>query len=869
MLTRSRVRALLRPNPQAARFRALRCFAAASLLGALTLWSPAAAAGSGTPWSYELISPPDDLAYNAFPLWQAGEGVPKPRYAQDWLTRSGADADSHTYYVKLNKIGIPGIAPDNQASEILLSRRTLTGWPWTSPLADRTDCGSNTEIKYNGTASDGRHVAIGFSCPTERERFSPRNPDGVVLDQNDTGSVVDFTASGSLYRVDYQTGSYEYLTGKYGENGEPVIRSDMHHNYFIGGSADFDVVYFATAAALIDGIGDAPTNALHVYRHSRGRTELVTRTATGTAAPVAVNLVPNSLDRVNGLVFGGAEASYFTYATTTALVADDLNGVRDVYRLGQGGSVEWISKPSRTAVPPEVAADRVFEGADKAAKRIYLSSLEKMTNDDLDTRRDIYVADQERGLARVSVSDSSCEAVVPNPCNDNASVVTAAQHSDAHFAAAAGAGNVVAFVSGDVLHPSDADGTMSLYVRDIERSVTHYIAPAGHGRTTATNGTDAGTATVGSLVKSTNPQFDWRSQRPIEVSEDGRTIAFLLASNTALPAGRGGVVSDGVRDLYVWRADVGLRRVQEGLQADDNSSDASAVPAVACWAVAPVVGTPTNRGPCRGITRDGEYVLINTTHTLIPEDTDGGFRDVYMLRTSDGRIELVSPPGSDPAGAIFSEMSPDGRRVFFTSRETLDASRDLDGGLTDMYVATRDQAIGPARGVEPGCSGDACQPPPGQRFAPLSSSSQALSVPSVVAPVAPTRRALQLRMPTRGTARAAARTGVLRAHVRLAGGGTVRVRAAARVGGQERTIGVATRRIVTKRAVTVSTTMRLSAAARSALRRGEQLTVTLSAQATAIQGVRRVRFRLESPNGGATRARSVAHRVADSMGRSR
>lgn len=102
---------------------------------------------------------------------------------------------------------------------------------------------------------------------------------------------------------------------------------------------------------------------------------------------------------------------------------------------------------------------------------------------------------------------------------------------------------------------------------------------------------------------------------------------------------------------------------------------------------------------------DGSRVFFETTTALVSRDANGT-NDVYEWH--EGRVSLISS-GRSPVGSHFLEASPDGRDVFFVTREQL-APQDNDQ-LVDAY----DARIGggfPYEAPPAPCSGDSCQGAP-------------------------------------------------------------------------------------------------------------------------------------------------------------
>jgi hypothetical protein len=83
--------------------------------------------------------------------------------------------------------------------------------------------------------------------------------------------------------------------------------------------------------------------------------------------------------------------------------------------------------------------------------------------------------------------------------------------------------------------------------------------------------------------------------------------------------------------------------------------------------------------------KDGSRAVFETGESLVSQDTDGGFRDVY--ERANGVTSLVSfgpTAGGTPIDAFFLGMSQDGLHIYFMSYEPL-VGADDDSGRRDVY----------------------------------------------------------------------------------------------------------------------------------------------------------------------------------------
>lgn len=103
----------------------------------------------------------------------------------------------------------------------------------------------------------------------------------------------------------------------------------------------------------------------------------------------------------------------------------------------------------------------------------------------------------------------------------------------------------------------------------------------------------------------------------------------------------------------------------------------------------PTAGNAAQDAVLNAISPDGDRIVFTTRESLVSEDADGGYSDVYQW--SGGVPTLVSTGPNSPEGfgnATFAGASSDGARVFFMTTEPLvDTDADLCPGVgcTDLY----------------------------------------------------------------------------------------------------------------------------------------------------------------------------------------
>lgn len=155
--------------------------------------------------------------------------------------------------------------------------------------------------------------------------------------------------------------------------------------------------------------------------------------------------------------------------------------------------------------------------------------------------------------------------------------------------------------------------------------------------------------------------------------------------------------ADGQTDVFAWTRDDGQLRLISTPEAGAPASGSTDAFLVAYSDF--VFGAQAETfdgGRSVGGAGDGR-VFFTTADSLTADDTDGDRFDVYAWST-DGSLELVSPPGDAQTDATYLESSPDGSRVFFTTDETL-LPGDTDGGVDDIYLAILGGGSAPSKPV--------------------------------------------------------------------------------------------------------------------------------------------------------------------------
>jgi hypothetical protein len=520
------------------------------------------------------------------------------------------------------------------------------------------------------------------------------------------------------------------------------------------------------------------------------------------------------------------DGSSVIFTTSTDLVNGDNDPVTgaDVYMriLSPGPPRTVLISDNTDNADPDAGVNAEYRWATADHDRVVWRSAEAYAGTgDTDNAQDLFVRLGEGPIIRVTQG----ETVDGSPTGNAAAPV-----GDAEFVGASEDGDRIYFVSRERLtQQAPADTSVyKLYERDLSENVTRFVA----GPLAAQDVGSSYETTPTSLIAITRlPSY---SKRPVRVTSTG--IVFLSAAQLA---GDG----DDKLDLFRWTRNGGL----ELLSKPEPGAPASA----SADAVFPSVGhrggqefDPFYGG--RGTTADGDRVFFSTTESLVAEDTDGGWRDVYVWEAGKG-VRLVSPPGDAPYHATYFGSNADGTEVFFNTAETILPS-DLDPNAVDIYVAIEGGGSAPGKPapdpVPAGPGAPAGAPPQVPSLSgPVSSSSKGPEGPAPVidaggggddGPSSSGRASLRLR-----ASQGAGGSVVVR--VSPSSAGALRVRAKARLGKRSRVVGSLAEEV---EAGSSRLRLELSEAALARLRQRGSLQVRVVARLSPSGGERPVRARV-------------------------
>jgi hypothetical protein len=263
-------------------------------------------------------------------------------------------------------------------------------------------------------------------------------------------------------------------------------------------------------------------------------------------------------------------------------------------------------------------------------------------------------------------------------------------------------------------------------------------------------------------------------------------------------------------------------------------------------------GGPSVDEQWQNLTSDGRRVFFQSREALVPEDSNGRL-DVYQYDSVTELVALIST-GQSSSDSIFADASPDGDDVFFTTRERL-VGWDQDNAY-DVYNARVGGGLPEPPRPPVACSGDECQGQPSGRPALLGPASSLLHGSGDR--VLPARAAFRLVRPSKAQLARLARTGRLTLPVRVNRAGRVSLAARAKIGKRTRTVGRGSKRA--PRAGTVKLTLKLSEAARRQLARTGRMKLSLSVRFAGVREAKRLGLNLRRPASASRRASATANR---------
>jgi hypothetical protein len=400
----------------------------------------------------------------------------------------------------------------------------------------------------------------------------------------------------------------------------PLVRmGDVGEAAFAAASEDLGRVFFISASHLLP--ADATrTEGTSLYEFSNSELHLVEVDDDGTLLSTC------GASQLYGSAYSSDGQRVF-FRTKPGC------GEHERIYLRAGGHTTEISASRCTLSAAECGPeeDVEFAGATPDGSIAYISTAQRLTDDDTNATDDLYRYEVADGKLTLLTPGSA----VPHLFVETFAVLPSNDGSRTYFAAA-----------GQVIPGESAPAGTNLYLADNQG--LHFIAPLS-------------------------------GSEPFDVSADGRYVLFQ--SQAKLTTGD----DDESTDVYRYDVDAGeYLRVSTGLDGAGNGpfqatlakgpapdvgrealfttaerlipQDHNELEDVYEWTEAGGLGlvsagTPGFGGEYMGSTDDGRTVLFRTQATLLPRDRDGGELDIYAARVGGGFPEPAGPAGCGSGGA--------------------------------------------------------------------------------------------------------------------------------------------------------------------------------------------------------------------------
>jgi hypothetical protein len=327
------------------------------------------------------------------------------------------------------------------------------------------------------------------------------------------------------------------------------------------------------------------------------------------------------------------------------------------------------------------AATVTFVGGATDASRVFMTTTQRLLDDDTQAGTDLYEYDFQRPEAE------RLRLVTPNPTPVNFLGVVAVSDSGTHVYFVA-RGDLADAVHGDA---APVEGSPNLYVRAADP-----------------DGGPSVTRFVGVLDESDSFLWNIPTLAPVTVTSDGRYLAFDSTARLTADKQPG----DALSDTYRFDSATGdLRR----LWTDD--PDHNGANRVAGSTIGTSIGAREltgqggnlewGRSGSRKIASDGGSITFTSAEPLVPADVNGK-DDVFVWTAETDSVSMISD-GKDLRGSVAMGMSPDGAIYLFNTTEHL--THEHTATSVGLYAYRRGGGFPEPPAPPTPCHGDGCQTP--------------------------------------------------------------------------------------------------------------------------------------------------------------
>jgi hypothetical protein len=612
--------------------------------------------------AYEMVSPPEkngaDVIPNSYKTFAAevGEGVSYPT--------EGAFGD------------VKGTAIETQYLSRRVGAAGTNGW-------------STHSITPLGR-SPHTFAIFNFNFP-EFEAMAPDLSGGIYRSWSTLDDSPNVTGVSNLYRLRDLEANEPQLS-LLSASAQPLNpRSLETRSYYAASSRDLSHVIFQSPYDLTGNgsFSGAPGN-LYEYADGAG-VRKVGRVPSGSAtecddsgaplcedAPSAQAGFSGNRIYSTGMISADGSRILFMVGAT-----DVGNGPEGTIYMREDGERTYQLNASEKSTPDSPQPARVW-GMSSDGSRVFFTTGAELVNADKDNSADLYMYEVGKPVGQ--------RLTLLSPDNEPA---------DGHD------------VSGGGIVGASADGHYVYFVSD-GQLVAGEPTGVGQGLYLWHDGQISyiGTFEDSILAGLNTPRTDWTfvsSSKTSRVSPDGRSLLFMSSRDAGF-AGRGGYPGydntpgqngAGYRELYLYSAETG----RISCVSCNPQSDVASTNALTDYTGEATVSQPIQH-LSHALSADGRHVFFDTQEALVAEDTNGAF-DAYEYDVASGTVQLISS-GTSSTDSFFLDASPDGRDVYFDTRQRL-VGWDIDSSY-DIYDARINGGFPEPVPVPAPCEGESCLP---------------------------------------------------------------------------------------------------------------------------------------------------------------
>lgn len=320
------------------------------------------------------------------------------------------------------------------------------------------------------------------------------------------------------------------------------------------------------------------------------------------------------------------------------------------------------------------AATVRFVGGSTDASRLFMTTTQRLLDEDVHAGSDLYEYDYRREPAdRLQLVSAS-----PTPAQVQGVVAVSDSGSHVYFVA----NGVLDHAEDDAGEPQE--GAPNLYVRIL-----------------GAVGEPSKTRFIGTLDASDSYQWVSTTFAQSALTPDGRFLAFTSAAQLTATD------QDSMHDAYRYDAEEGdLRRAwpeDPAVNGPNRTAGSVMRSELRGGPDASFANNAYSRQP--QIADDGSAVGFETSEAMVPGDVNGA-GDAFVWNAETGSVAMISD-GKDPRGVVHDGMSADGKTQLF--RTTSRIVREHTATSVGLYAVRQGGGFAVPESPAAPCSGEACQ----------------------------------------------------------------------------------------------------------------------------------------------------------------